>query len=387
MFATRTEQTTLTTGTGTIDLVPALTGRRNFSDTIGNGNQCYYTIQTTDEAQWEEGWGIVTAGSPDQLTRNTVIRSSNGDNLVNFPSGTKTVFIGDNSDTLRFGHIGQLPTSGGTANALTVAYAPAVRHIKAGMVFPFIAGTTAAGGPTTLSVNGLPALSLKAADGSSDPYTDYDFTTGSVVWVVADGTGFRILLGGPGSASRAYVDAKGTPVGAIVMFPGNAAPSQFLKANGALLSRITYASLWTYANGSGNIVADASWSSNTPQFSYGDGSTTFRIPDLRGYFPRFWDDTRGVDSGRAIGTYQADQNLQHNHTASSVVTDPGHTHPIRTGADGADSGLAADASNETRSANTSYSSVTGITVATSISNNGGTEARVKNAALLACIKY
>ncbi|MFN4360514.1 MAG: phage tail protein [Hylemonella sp.] len=39
----------------------------------------------------------------------------------------------------------------------------------------------------------------------------------------------------------------------------------------------------------------------------GDGSTTFNLPELRGEFPRFWDDGRGVDSGRALGTQQLDQ--------------------------------------------------------------------------------
>lgn len=137
MFATRTEQTTQTTGTGTIDLLPALTGRLNFSSTIGSGNACYYILQTQDESQWEEGIGTVTAGTPDQLTRTTVICSSNANNLVNFPAGTKTVFIGVTSDSLRFGAVGQLPTAGGTASAITVAYAPAVRHLRAGMRFFF----------------------------------------------------------------------------------------------------------------------------------------------------------------------------------------------------------------------------------------------------------
>lgn len=39
-------------------------------------------------------------------------------------------------------------------------------------------------------------------------------------------------------------------------------------------------------------------------FGLGDGSTTFNLPDLRGEFLRGWDDSRGVDSGRAFGTAQ-----------------------------------------------------------------------------------
>jgi phage-related tail fiber protein len=37
----------------------------------------------------------------------------------------------------------------------------------------------------------------------------------------------------------------------------------------------------------------------------GDGSTTFNVPDLRGEFVRGWDHGRGVDSGRGLGSLQA----------------------------------------------------------------------------------
>jgi phage-related tail fiber protein len=40
------------------------------------------------------------------------------------------------------------------------------------------------------------------------------------------------------------------------------------------------------------------------KFSSGNGTTNFRLPDLRGEFIRGWDKGRGIDSGRAIGTWQ-----------------------------------------------------------------------------------
>lgn len=36
----------------------------------------------------------------------------------------------------------------------------------------------------------------------------------------------------------------------------------------------------------------------------GDGRVTFRLPDLRGTFPRFADAGRGLDPGRVVGSYQ-----------------------------------------------------------------------------------
>ena len=39
----------------------------------------------------------------------------------------------------------------------------------------------------------------------------------------------------------------------------------------------------------------------------GDGVNTFNLPDLRGEFIRGWDNNRGIDSGREVGSAQMDQ--------------------------------------------------------------------------------
>jgi microcystin-dependent protein len=157
----------------------------------------------------------------------------------------------------------------------------------------------------------------------------------------------------------------GATVGGIQFFLSNTAPAGWLKANGALLSRTTYAALYAYAAASGNIVAEASWSANKGAFSTGDTSTTFRIPDLRGIFIRGWDDSAGVDSGRAIGSSQADDNKAHTHTVSGLLT---ATNSVQ---------LDTSGSGQPYTANDTKTS----------SSSGGTEARPKNVALLACIKY
>jgi hypothetical protein len=110
-------------------------------------------------------------------------------------------------------------------------------------------------------------------------------------------------------ATSKYVQELGT--GKIDFFPSTGAPAGYIKANGALVSRASYANLWVFAQASGNVAAsDGAWSSG--QFSPGDGATTFRIPDVRGQHLRGFDDGRGVDAGRAIGSYQPDQLLVHN---------------------------------------------------------------------------
>jgi hypothetical protein len=93
MFADRVKETSTTTGTGTLNLGGAATGGfQTFVSGIGTGNQCYYSIQLTSANQWEVGIGTVTAGSPDTLSRDTVLASSNAAALVNFSAGTKDVW-------------------------------------------------------------------------------------------------------------------------------------------------------------------------------------------------------------------------------------------------------------------------------------------------------
>jgi len=84
---------------------------------------------------------------------------------------------------------------------------------------------------------------------------------------------------------------RGVPAGAVQAFARNTAPTSWLKADGAAVSRTTYATLFAAIG---------------TTFGAGDGSTTFNLPDLRGEFLRGWDDGRGVDSGRIFGSAQGD---------------------------------------------------------------------------------
>ena len=81
------------------------------------------------------------------------------------------------------------------------------------------------------------------------------------------------------------------PTGFIGYYPVSKVPSGWIKCNGATVSRTTYANLFALID---------------TTFGAGDGSTTFKLPDLRGEFVRGWDDGRGVDNGRVLGSYQAD---------------------------------------------------------------------------------
>ncbi len=81
------------------------------------------------------------------------------------------------------------------------------------------------------------------------------------------------------------------PSGAVMYFAGQTAPAGWLKANGAVVSRTLYAALFQ---------------SIGTTYGAGDGHSTFNLPDLRGEFVRGWDDGRGIDSRRALGSAQSD---------------------------------------------------------------------------------
>jgi len=120
--------------------------------------------------------------------------------------------------------------------------------------------------PATVAAN--LTLTLPASDGSS---------------------GQALTTNGSGALSFATIG--GVPIGAVFHFAASTAPTGFLKANGAAVSRSTYAALFAITG---------------TTYGSGDGSTTFNVPDLRGEFIRGWDDARGIDASRAFGSAQAD---------------------------------------------------------------------------------
>jgi hypothetical protein len=139
------------------------------------------------------------------------------------------------------------------------------------------------------------------------------------------------------ASTKAYVDAQVVaagpglvPTGAVMAFYRSTPPTGWLECNGQ--SAAAYP----------NLVAI--------------GVVT--TPDLRGFFVRGWDNSRGVDPGRALGTAQEDMFESHTHLYGSF---------------------------NDRGGGPGYSTIgAGYSYATS--GAGGTETRPKNIALMYCIK-
>lgn len=114
----------------------------------------------------------------------------------------------------------------------------------------------------------------------------------------------------------------GVPVGAVLPFATETPPASWLECNGQEVGRAQYAALF-------EVIST--------RFGAGNGSTTFRVPDLRGMFVRGWahgsendpDRNRRVGSaggasGDHVGSSQADQFQGHKHF------DRGHGHGLST---------------------------------------------------------
>lgn len=84
------EETTLTSGTGTLSLAGATSGKRKFTDAFVSGEQCFYVI--VDGASWEYGLGTLTDATPDTLTRDVVLGSSAGGAKLSLSTSSKLVY-------------------------------------------------------------------------------------------------------------------------------------------------------------------------------------------------------------------------------------------------------------------------------------------------------
>lgn len=139
------------------------------------------------------------------------------------------------------------------------------------------------------------------------------------------------------------ISATGLPVGTVIPYGGDTAPTGWLICDGSAISRTTYAGLF-------DVLGTA--------FGAGNGTTTFNIPDLRGKFPlgtatSGTGSTRGgsggtIDhthtgpshqhavTGLTVGTPSATTDVQSG--AGSTVASSTHTHALTGSVDAAGSG-------------------------------------------------
>ena len=193
-IADRVLETTNTTGTSTYVLQGAPTGRRTFVQGYGSGATVTYLCESSNGVDWEIGRGVVTALGPDTLTRATIIRSSNSNNAVSWSAGSKKISSVIHADYARFASNGEIPTAGGTADALTLTYTPALTRYQDGQVFSFkVSNSTNTIYTPTLNINGVGAKNFVDREGNA--VFPGHLVAGSILLVIYESAGdrFRII--------------------------------------------------------------------------------------------------------------------------------------------------------------------------------------------------
>ena len=165
----RVKETSTTAGTVTQELSGAVTGFEGFVAGIGTTNTTYYCISHTGSYdEWEIGIGTVTDATPDTLSRDTVISSSNGDAKVNFTAGIKDVFCTEPaSKTMEM-----LMTGVGDVIYSSAANTPA--RLAAGSdteVLTLASGVPSWAAPTTGDITGVTAGTGLSGGGTSGTVT------------------------------------------------------------------------------------------------------------------------------------------------------------------------------------------------------------------------
>jgi len=208
----------------------------------------------------------------------------------------------------------------------------------------------------------------QAASPGAVKVTNADTTLGKLsdkIEVAGDGSA---AVTNPGANEKLTITVLGVPIGTTIYVNATSAPAGFLKENGALYSKTTYAALWAFAQASGRVVSEANWQA-TDWGAFSDyDEDNFRVPDSRGEFVRGLDDGRGVDSGRTLGSFQNHQIQDHTHSSVS----------------GQNGGILADTSS---GSGAFYYQNQAISTGQPNSGNHGSETRPRNVSKLACIKY
>ncbi len=170
--------------------------------------------------------------------------------------------------------------------------------------------------PTTLSGYGITDALPRFTAGQALPTTNigpiwHDDYNSLMTWQAftangANYTGYASVLVG-----NLLTDTQPTP------------RAGYVRSGASNLSRTTYAALRAWAMHNGILVAAATWAAGTIAIKDNADGTTFTAYDVRGEFPRFWDDGRGVDNGRSFGTWQSGSPVVHDDvggTASFNIT-------------------------------------------------------------------
>ena len=262
----------------------ALTGNASTATTL-------QTARTINGTSFNGSANItLTANTPSTLSRGSYLTGAD------FNGGSATTWAVDATDA-------------NTANKIVARNASgdfAAGQITAKRVMPYSGVSASDWYAAAIEVRELNLAGAQTGVRSEAPRIGFHWSNRVASQIMMEASGQIAVVNNPGTSYEKFAAGETningalyvngdiqSPVlvGQVSFFARNAAPTGWLKANGATISRTTYAALFTAIG---------------TTFGVGNGSTTFVIPDLRGEFIRGWADNRAVDTGRGFGSLQDD---------------------------------------------------------------------------------
>jgi microcystin-dependent protein len=274
-----------------------------------NGNACAATITTN------------------------VLKGDGFGNTTSAVSGTD--YLAPNADYI---------VGAGSANAYTTTFIPAITTLTDGIKYRFKANISNTGA-STLNANSLGVKPIVnwygnplvggeiVASANIEVTYNTSFNSGNGAWVIEN----TIAL---------------PPVGSTMRWKTSTAPAGWLVCGGQAVSRTVYSALFSLLG---------------TTYGAGDGSSTFNLPNST--------DRMNIGAGNLynLGSTGGSKDaivVSHTHTATSVVTDPGHTHTNNATTYGSGGPAASSGGSNLPPTATINTATTGITVATTNAPSG-----------------
>ena len=192
VLADRVLETSTTSGTGALTLLGAVNGYQSFANGVGSGNTCYYTIYDTVAYTWEVGVGTYTSGSPNTLTRTTVLsNSSQTTAFISFAGNLMNVWVDYPSEKAIYQDASgntYVPNLGGTtASTGTFTTITGQTETLKGTGENFVLYSQAFSGNWTTSNASLTANATTAPDSSNTATLLYNNSSNSTHYLYGNG--------------------------------------------------------------------------------------------------------------------------------------------------------------------------------------------------------